>query len=213
MPENTLEAFNKALHLGADFVELDVRQTKDNKCLVSHDAVVPGGFVISELPGHRLLRLAGERGMSLCYLEEVFEVLGNRVGINVEVKSLNDFEAFIRALKGYHPDKLIVSAFDKDLVCRFRQNVPAIACGLVADNSRETVADIFSRLGVSLIIQKFSVVDTGYVNSVHDHGGKIFVWTVDAKPDILAAADMGVDGIISNYPDRVREVLLANKMG
>ena len=94
--ENTLRAFERAIELGADVVEFDVRKTADHVLIVHHDEKIRGR-IIRELPYADVGRLAGRGGFHVPMLEEVLILARGRIGLNAELKE-QGYEADVAAL-------------------------------------------------------------------------------------------------------------------
>jgi glycerophosphoryl diester phosphodiesterase len=212
-PENTVEAFRAASVLGCDMVELDVRRTADGALVVHHDATVPGlGALVS--------RPAAELPDWVPTLDAAFEACGG-MAVNVEVKNVHgepDFDAsheVVRALvarlaagDGWR-ERVVVSSFDLAAVDRARALDPGLRTGLlavdVADPLRPLALAV--RHGHTSFHPHDAAVTPAVVDAAHADGLAVYVWTVDDPERMRVLADLGVDGIITNRPDLLLQVL------
>ena len=211
-PENSLDAFSGALQQGADWVELDVRRSKDGVLVVHHDAHLAGGDLIKDLDSNSLPE-------GVPSLAEAFEA-SESMGVNIEIKHLPgepDFdevdlvcEAVVGLVRAYRStDKILVSSFDINAIDRIKETDPLIATGwLVAARSDGIqILDRASSHNHSAINPWDDLVDESLIEEAHSRGLNVNVWTVDDESRILQLSEWGVDGIITNFPSLAVEVL------
>ena len=227
-PENTLAAFLLAAEMGAHGIELDVHLSADGEAVVIHndtvDATTDGTGRVSQLMLSELKSVdagswlgpefAGER---IPTLQEVFDAVGRRLLINVEIK----------VELGYHPreqeaevvrliednqmvDRVIVSSFVPSSLRRVRKMNPRIPLGLLYSEQETTwLPSVMRWLSVPFdaLHPSFHMVHAGYVKKAQQRGRRVNVWTVNAADDMRRMRDLGVDGIITNYPDVLHAIL------
>ena len=211
-PENSLEAFSGAFEQGADWIELDVRRSKDGVLVVHHDAHLSDGRLIRDLDSN----LLPEEVPSLA---EAFEASEN-MGVNVEIKHLPgepDFEevdlvceAVVGLVRAYREDdKILVSSFDMNAIDRIKETDQSIPTGwLVAErNDGIQILDRVEAHNHTSINPWDGLVDEALVQQAHSRGLAVNVWTVDDERRILELRDWGVDGIITNFPRLAVEIL------
>ena len=120
-PENTLRGFKKAIELGVNAVELDVRKTKDDKVVVIHDAKVDrttsGKGSVSELTLNEMKQLVTEKGEKVPTLEEALDFLDRKVKIIIELKETGFEEEVLRQIRerGLENNVVIVSFIEEAL--------------------------------------------------------------------------------------------------
>lgn len=210
-PGNTLEAFAAAAPLGADWVELDVQAIADGSLVVHHDPALPDGRPLDEL---RLGDLPGW----VPTLPDAIDSC-NRLGVNVEIKGdgplrlrpalIADTLALLRSLAD--PDRFLITSFEWEIIEAVRSLAPELRTGFLtmhpplADELLERVAGS----GHCAINPWDPMVSAPMVDAAHARGLAVNVWTVDDADRILELLAMGVDGIITNLPDRCRQLLNA----
>ncbi len=208
-PENSLAAFRSALDLGSDGVELDIHATADGALVVHHDDTVAGVYIPrSSLDTVRQCVLAN--GEPVPTLGEALDVLGAEVRVFVEVKTLDasQQEALLRVFDdGPAPPHYHVHSFDHRIVRRLLQQRDALVGGVLSASYPVNPLIQLEQTGATELWQQESLVDDELVAAVHAIGRRIFPWTADAPTRIEELIDMGVDGICSNVPDRVRSLL------
>ena len=144
------------------------------------------------------------------------------VGYNIEIKTEQDgvfnpaplvfVDLVHREIKNYGlGDRLNIQSFDVRILSEMHKKDPSIRLGLLVEN-RDSMETNLQALGFLPYAYnpEFVLVNEILVKQVHGRGMKIFVWTVNEKNDIAAMLALGVDGIISDYPDRVIEMIRNN---
>lgn len=190
-PENTVAAFAGAVALGADGVELDVHVSADGALVVHHDAALADGTPIADLG-------RAELPVDVCLLDAALAACGDLL-VNVEIKEapVEPVAAAIDAWGG----RAIVSSFDHRTAEAMRVHAPHLPTAqltfLLERPVAETVAWIAGR-GHEAWHPHHATVDEAAVAAAHAAGLVVNVWTVDDPDRIVALAQAGVDGIVTN---------------
>jgi glycerophosphoryl diester phosphodiesterase len=229
-PENTLAAVRAAVALGVDMVEVDVQRTRDGALVVMHDATLlrttdvrnryPGRapWSLSELTFAELRGLdAGgwfspaHTGERVPTLAEVLAVLrGTGTGLLLELKRPDLHPGVVADLAvelvAHHrasgpPVDVVVQSFDVPAMKELKTRLPMLPVGLLG---RPAVANLAAlATWADQVNPSHLAADAAYVRAVRAHGMQCFVWTVDRVPTLRRALRLGVDGIITNRPDRL----------
>lgn len=219
-PENTLSAFNLAIEMGADGIELDTQLTADGHVVVYHDKAVDrttnGHGKIAELTSAQLRELdAGSyfsntfRGEKIPTLDEVFETIGKRAYINVELKNFSTpfdhlVEKVCEAVRRHDMQKnVIFSSFLPWDLKKAALILPEVPRGLLTIKGRWGVwARSFGFYFGNYDALHSNLIDVTaqQVARVHKLKRKIVVWTVNAETDLRRMIQWGVDGIITDDP-------------
>jgi glycerophosphoryl diester phosphodiesterase len=209
--ENTVEAFRRAVELGADGVELDVRRTADGALVVHHDAVVEG---VGPIVAATAARLAG----AAPWVPTLADALAACAGalVNVEIKNFpgepdwDPDQEVGQALPGQLGDAdVVVSSFLSAAAERVREVAPGVATGLLVlpGDPRGRIDDAVER-GHDALHPCDRGLDAATVAAVvarcHDAGLRCHVWTVDDPERMRLWAGAGVDALITNVPDVAR---------
>ncbi|MBN1428722.1 MAG: glycerophosphodiester phosphodiesterase [Anaerolineae bacterium] len=234
-PENTLPAFKLARDLGADGIELDVRLSLDGVAMVIHDASVDKttdgtGLVRSKTLAELRELDAGDHfsarfaGIQIPTLDEVLEEIGQQLLINVEIKGSGSDRRLVETVvdtinKHDLANRVMFSSFDLLLLRQARLMAPNIpigylyACELLFPQVRGWLAgSILGRCQAHH--PHFASVTKHYMDWARREHVWVHVWTVNDADDMRRMCDLGVDMIMSDYPDRVRNVLsLYNQLG
>jgi len=224
-PENTLAAFLLALQAGADGIELDVMLSRDKELVVIHDSTVDrttdGTGKVSDLPLSALRELdAGARfgeefrGEKLPTLAEVFETVGGKMRINVELKNyahpLDDLTSRVIALtERFHlADSVLLSSFNPINLSKARRQNPKIRRGLLVSPGDRLMLGAGGRLfPYHALHPYYEDVTPEMAADLRVRGKQLNTWTVDDPQALLRLHSIGVDGIISNNPAAARAVL------
>lgn len=204
-PENTLEAFVGARAQGADWVEFDVRRTRDGVLVVHHDPVLSDGRVIAESPFSELSKVLATLADAL--------VTCNPMGVNVEIKNSPGGPGFdasgdlarqtVREIGQYAAGlDVLVSSFDLPTIDAVREADASIDTGylvLSCDLPLDAVATSVER-GHGAINPWDAGLTADVVSRIHDAGLLVNVWTVDDVDRIQELHGWGVDAIITNCP-------------
>ncbi len=210
-PENTLLSFRKALELGAPCVEADVYHV-DGNLVVFHDdrleRTTNGSGYLLDHDFDYLRSLDAGDGEKIPTLGEVFETVDLKAGVNVELKgpgTARPVVEFISTLRkyGWGDDMILVSSFKHQELEEVHRIDPQIKLGVLnvglpADNTAFAVT-----LGAYSVHLSLKSVDRRFVEDAHSRGLRVFVFTVNHPKDIRRMEGLGVDGVFTNYPERV----------
>lgn len=211
-PENTIAAFELALDMGADWVELDVRRTGCGTAVVHHDAHLADGRPLCELT-------VGDLPDDVPTLEDVLVACGP-MGVDIEIKSEvadPDFDedhrivdASVEVAKRVLPaERTLVSSFDMTAVNRARDIDPDVPTGFITSDDIGVEVSVGRAVahGHGVIKPGDALVTGRFVEAAHEAGLIVYTWTVDDPRRMTQLAELGIDGIITNVPDVARREL------
>ncbi len=225
-PENTLRAFIAAADLGADMCEFDVRMTRDGEVVVIHDATVNrttnGRGRVAAMTAEALKRLdagvrfgAEFRGEPIPTLAEVAAALGTRggkrcgrrCGMDVELKQrgLETRVCDILRERGAIADAM-VSSFDWDQLEIVAAQERGLRLALLGEKAPAALLEAAAALHAFAIAPRFDIADAALCAEAHRLGLAVYVWTVDDAATMRRMRAAGVDGIMTNALNRLREV-------
>jgi len=204
--ENSLAAFRRAVLLDADGVELDVHATLDGALVVHHDGILPGMGPIAQLSLDECRQARLRNGEQVPTLAEVLALLGN-FEVWVEVKALPEEydDRLLAALDaGPAPHRYGVHSFDHRIVARLGALRPTLRRGcLLSAYLLDPLAPLRDT-GADTLWQEAHLIDQHLVALVHGAGCRLIAWTVNDIGDASRLAQLGVDALCGNYPDRLR---------
>lgn len=211
-PENTLASIARALAFGVDGVEIDVRLL-DGRLIVLHDETLErttnGRGPYKRLSFEALRALDAGRGERVPTLEEVLNVIGEHADLNVEVKEAGiaaPVTATIEAATAGAPDRrrrMLLSSFDRATTRELAARRGDMRLGVLYDEPFDDALARAVSLGAWSLHLPLADVTAERVACVHDRELLALVYTVNEPPDILRCAEARVDGVFSDFPDRV----------
>jgi glycerophosphoryl diester phosphodiesterase len=236
-PENTLAAVRLAIAQKADVVENDIQRTRDGELVIMHDTTLSrttdveqvfpdrapwnvGDFTLAEIKqldagSWFAPRFAGEEVPTLA---EWVNAVGQQAGMLMEPKApelypgieadldkeLRSLPAFNRALRA---GRVVVQCFNHPWLRLYKDRAPDVPVGLLY-GTKPTGADIAAAATwAQQVNPALGAIEQATVQQIHSHGLETHVWTVNAGADMRRAIDWGVDGIITNYPQVLRDIL------
>jgi glycerophosphoryl diester phosphodiesterase len=208
--ENTIAAFARAVAMGADGVELDVRATADGFLVIHHNPGLDDGRLICELQAAELPK----------HVPSLHDALDACAGlwVNVEIKndeSEPDFDptdhiadAVIAALlERNENDRWLISSFRLETVDRCRALAPEIRTAWLCVQVPEGTIDRMVRHGHAALHPWYGAVTEELITAAHAAGVQVNTWTVDNPDDLRRLADWGIDGLCTNVPNIALELL------
>ena len=220
-PENTLPAFAAALEMGVDGIELDVHVTSDGQLVVIHDfdvrATTDGAGLVHSLTAAQVRALdAGSHfspsfaGTRVPTLDEVFDLVGSRCAVNIEIKSEDPYArdasdavvAFIQRRRLY--DQVIVSSFNPVTLIKLRYLDHLIPLGLLYEAEMPPfLRDAFAGPPIQPEAHHphYHAVDHSYMTWAQQIGARVNTWTVNDPLEAQHLAALGVNVIMSDVPD------------
>lgn len=224
-PENTLAAFQKAVDLDADGVELDIQLTKDDQIVVIHDETIDRtsdgkgwvkDYTLEELRAFNYNRTKPEyKHADIPTMREVFELLKpTGLFINIEIKTgvvfYEKIEEKILALTKEMgmEDRVCYSSFNHYTVTRIHELKPDAEVGFLYADGPIDMPSYGVKHGVNALHPAlYNLQYDGFVKECKEKGLKLNVWTVNERPYMEMRCQYGVDAIITNYPDIAKEVV------
>ncbi len=212
--ENTLASIQKALDLGVDMIEIDVFKIQSGEMVVFHDDTVDrlsnGGGKIEEYNIIDLKKLILHGNHQIPMLQDVLKLIDNKTRLNIELKGANtaDRTNFIINYyineRGWSPENFIISSFRWDELEAFRKLNKEVAIAVLTEENPIDALPMAKELQAEAINPYFEKLTPEGVSEIQKEGFKIYTWTVNEVDDIEQMKKMGVDGIITNFPERVK---------
>ncbi len=239
-PSNTMVAYERAVAMGVDVLEMDLHITADGALVLMHDETVDrttdgtgrlekmtlaevkaldAGYYWTDDDG-QTYPFRGQ-GITVATLEEVFQAFP-AMPMNIEIKLVENtpvVEPFCQMIRQYGmQDKVLVASFHQDALDTFRAACPEVS----TSTTQNEVINFFVRHAVGLAASYSPVAQAvqvpeyrsgihiltpGFVNDAHSRGMDVHVWTVNEAEDMQRMIDLGVDGIITDRPDILLELL------
>ena len=209
-PENTLRSVRRALELGAQGIEVDVYFV-DGELVVFHDAKLDrttnGKGVLARKTFAFLRTLDAGMGERIPTLREVFEEVGRRAFINVELKGARTAKPVSALIHEYvtrhrwHYEDFMVSAFNRSELRAVTD--PKIPIALLLTKPTRLYGLSARRVRASAVNPAARFVTKKFVENAHARGLRVFPYTVNAPAEIARLRHIGVDGVFTDFPERV----------
>jgi len=197
--ENTLKAFQKAIDIQADAIELDVRKTKDNVLVVHHDVSIKSyKTVISKLNYFEIQEFNSSSKYHIPTLEEVLQLCKNKISLDIELKEVG-YETLVVdvALKYFDKENILFTSFMKKSLEAIKKYDNDINCGFLFD--KPIIPKLIPK-DVEFLLPRSSLCKLGYLKLLQQLGKPIIVWTVDRIDKKEKFITQNIFGIITNDP-------------
>lgn len=211
--ENTLASVQKALDMQVDMIEIDVFNIASGETVVFHDERLErlsnAGGNIETYNIVDLNKVVLEGNHQIPKLQDVLKLIDNKVGLNIELKGagtsdrVNFITNYYIKNKGWETKNILISSFNWDELREMRRLNPDIAIAILTEEDPLKAIPIAKELNAVAINPYFKKLTLEKVKTIQNEGLKVYTWTVNEPADITTMEEFGVDGIITNYPDRV----------
>lgn len=212
-PENTLISFEKALDLSVDVIEFDVYVCKTGELVVIHDDKVNrttnGKGYVMEKSLKELRELDAGKGQKIPTLKEILDLVDKKVIVNIELKGPGTAESVAKVIEEYieqenwSVESFVVSSFNHPELKKFKEINPKIKTGALLVGIPENYAEFAEKLGADYVNLSIEFINKEFIDDAHRRGLKVLMFTANDVDDINKMKDLGVDGIFSNFPDRL----------
>ncbi|MFH1784361.1 MAG: glycerophosphodiester phosphodiesterase family protein [bacterium] len=212
-PENTLLSIKKALQLKVDFVELDVQVCKTGEVIAMHDSKIDrttnGKGYITERTFEELRMLDAGKGEKIPTLEEVLDLVDRKTKVNIEIKGENAAKAVFNILKIYVNEKswtwgdFLISSFNHPELLKLKELIPDVKIGAVIAGIPVDYAACAEKVHAYSLHPSKEFINQTLIDDAHKRGLQVFIYTLNDKDDIDLMKSIGVDGIFSDFPDRL----------
>ena len=212
--ENTLASVEKALELGVDMIEIDVFQISSGEIVVFHDERVDrlsnSAGNLKEYNIFDLRKLILDGGHRIPMLQDVLKLVNGRAALNIELKDTNIADNIDQIVKGYSEktqwseDQFIISSFNWEELSAYRKYSPQGRIAVLTEGNPLEAIPTAKELNAEAINPHYTQLNAQNVAKLHEAGFKVYTYTVNDPSDFQKLRDMGVDGVFSDYPDRMK---------
>jgi glycerophosphoryl diester phosphodiesterase len=212
-PENTLKSFQKALDLNADGIELDVNLSSDGHIIVMHDETIDrmtnGKGLVNTLSLPELKSFLIDGQYEIPTLNEVFDLIDKKCLINIELKGAGTSAKVVSLIEKYISDKnwnyqhFIISSFQWNYLEEVHNLNSNIAIGVLTEENIDTALTFAEGIKAKAINPDYQLLNLENTKKIQEHGFLVLPWTVNKAEDIQKIKSYNVDGIISDFPDRL----------
>lgn len=208
-PENSIAAFERAIELGADGIELDVHATSDGIVVVHHDPVVharhpqrPSHKAIADLSATELDKFSLADRTRIPTLAETLDSIGDRATVYVEIKARNIEPLVLRCIRE-SPATCAIHSFDHRVVKNVKALFPAMRTGILEGSRHVDPAASLAAASADDLWQEVDSIDEETVERAHAVGARVIAWTANDSAQWESLHALGVDAICT---DRIAEL-------
>ena len=212
-PENTLAAFEKAIELDADGIELDVHLSSDGQLIVIHDETIDrttnGKGFVNELSLKELKTFSIENNQKIPTLIEVLDLVNRRCFTNIELKGIGTAKPVKELIhhsiseKNWNYTDFLVSSFDWNMLEEIHLLDSKIRIGVLTEETIEEAQAFAKKTKAYSIHPDYELLSKENVVLMQENGFEVYPWTVNLPEDIQKIKSFNVNGIISDFPDRI----------
>lgn len=205
--ENTLASFQKALELKVDGIELDVHLSSDVEIMVIHDETINrttnGKGFVKNFTSVEL------KQFGIPTLKEVLDVINQECFVNIEIKDAKTTKLVVELIQNYlskkhwNIEKFIVSSFDWTVLKEISQLNSTIKIGVLTEDNIDDAVIFAKEIKAFSINLYFKLLTIDIVERIQKEEFQIHTWTVNSSEDITFVKSLNVDGIISDFPDKI----------
>ena len=221
-PENTLPAYALAVEMRSDMIEVDLHRTRDGAIVIAHDASLPGLGEIGDATLAAVRAVDAGGGERVPTLDELLDGFASRIAFNLEIKwgKAGDYPGLeaqtLSALRTRGlGSSILFSSFHVSILQRLREQEPGARLALLVspeDRSYSLDAALARsvQLGCEALNPHWSQADETLVARAHGAGLEVNVYTVNELAGMRRMLELGVDGVFTNFPDRLRALVDAD---
>lgn len=208
--ENTLESFQLAIDIGADYVEFDIRQTLDHSLIIFHDPDFEG-TAINAVTYEDLCRRTEKRGFKPPLLVDVLKLCQGKIKLDIELKETGYESSVVAIVKEFFDyDMFSIKSFLDTAVARVKAIDSRITTGLLLGyhkgDLKRRIHEYFPERRVracraDFVSPYYQLATRSFLHRMHARHRKVYIWTVDDATLMGKYIKRGVDGIITNKPD------------
>lgn len=212
-PENTLVSFQKALDMQADGIELDVHLSADGELIVIHDETIDrttnGKGFVNALSLRELKTFRIDRKYEIPTLKEVFDLVNQHCFINIEIKSYEATDEVVSliekyvAKKGWKYYRFLVSSFDWNALQQVAFLNDKIPIGVLTETDLDLALAFAKFIQAKSIHPHFHLLTKDNTAQIQEKGLQVFPWTINEVEDIQKIKTFNVNGIITDFPNRI----------
>jgi len=215
--ENTIESVKKAIQLNVDGIEIDVFKSKTGELVVYHDPFLSrlsnSNAFIEQISLDSIKKVELKGGLSIPTLKEVIDIIPEKIFLNIELKgsntALKTSKVIIEYLKEFNfpPTKFIISSFRWDELKKFRDLNKDIPIAILVDSlyKIDNAIKLAKEINAIALNPNNEFITKKIVNKIQSNNIKVFPYTINSPKNIKRMKLMGVDAIITDYPERINK--------
>ena len=203
--ENTLKSFEAAILDGADFIEFDVRYSKDKKLIIHHNPDLDGN-ILKEIDYSEIVNLSESKGYRIPLLEDVLKLCRGKIKLDIEIKEHETTEETVeKTLLLFKPEDFIITSFHDSVITKINNNFKYLKKGLLFDDTtKDHLKERITSLKPDLILpdsENFDFTVNELIQFIHS-GTEVIYWNVNTSEEMQKILkNKFTKGIITDFPD------------
>lgn len=211
-PENTLRSFRKAVEYSAQMIELDIHETLDGKLVCLHDSTVDrttnGNGAVHSFTYKELRELDAGEGERIPLLEEVIKFAYRKIQVNIELKVIGVEKKVLEIVESHRMlQDIIISSFFHGTLATVRDLNELVETGVLVNKPKDELVRYALDFKANAINPLHELVNLDLIVDAHNAGLKVYPWTVNDAQIMKQLYSVGVDGLITDFPDIAADVL------
>lgn len=211
-PENTLLSYQRAVDFGAQMIELDVQETLDGNLVCIHDSTVDrttnGSGEVHSFTYKELVGLDAGEGEQIPLLEDVIKFASGKIQINIEIKVIGVEKKILDIVERYGMfQDIMISSFFHNTLLTVRELSELVVTAILVNKPKDELVHYALDLRANAINPHYQLVTRELIQDAQKVGLKILPWTVNDSQTMMKLFAIGIDGLITDFPDRAVKVL------
>ena len=214
--ENTIESVKKAIELNVDGIEIDVFKSKTGELVVYHDPFLSrlsnSNAFIEQISLDSIKKVELIGGFSIPSLEEIVDIIPEKIFLNIELKGKDTAnetnKIIINYLNKYNlpTSKFIISSFIWDELKKIRSINKDVPIAILVDSlyKIDDAIKLAKQINAFALNPNNKFITKGIVNKIQSNNIKVYPYTINTPKNIRRIRSMGVDAIITDYPERIK---------
>lgn len=212
-PENSLLAFAKALEAGVSWLELDIHRSADGELVVIHDSTLQrtsnGRGTVSSMSLKELQRFDIGQGEKVPLLAKVLDLAAGKATVNIELKGAGVAIPLAKLLRQridgqqQSAGNFLASSLNEKELILFAEQLPQVRVAPVSDCPDLHTWQLANRLNAWSVHLEKGAVDQQVISEARRHKRKLLAYTVNAPDEVERLKVLGIDGVFSDYPERL----------
>jgi glycerophosphoryl diester phosphodiesterase len=212
--ENTLESFKKAIEIGIDMIEFDIRRTKDDVLIVFHDKTI-NEKAVRNLTYKELTEISEKKGFKVPTLKEVLEFTKNKIKLDIELKETGyEEKVAVMVLKYIKPSDFLIISFNDSSVKKIKKLFPQITTGLLLGKKKPKnliktrLSELFpikraKKAKADILLPYYKLLKFGFLKRAKKNKYPVYVWTINDET-LMKKMFMNdkIAAIATDYPDK-----------
>ena len=215
--ENTIESVEKAINLKVDGIEIDVFKSKSGELIVYHDPSLSrlsnSNAFIEQISLDSIKKIELIGGLSIPTLNEVIDIIPEKIFLNIELKGDNTAQETNKIIIKYlsksnlNPSKFIISSFRWDELKKFRNINKDVPIAILVDSlyKIDNAIKLAKEINAVALNPNNNFITNQIVNKIQSNNIKVYPYTINTPKNIKRMKSMGVDGIITDFPERINQ--------